>query len=237
LKSYKIFKTTNSSSASHQTDGRWACNNLEKANTFAQHLEKRLHPYPGLDTLLVLNSNDYLDKIPLATPREVAEEIRTNINPKKAPGFDLITGEILKNFKRKALVKLTTLINACIQLNYITDAWKTAELIMIPKPSMNLSEVESYRPISLLPITSKLFENLILKRLKPIIADKHLVPMHQFGFRKNHSPIDQVLRITDIIEKTLENNGVCSAVFLDIAQAFNRVWQSPVVGLCHEVYY
>jgi hypothetical protein len=71
---------------------------------------------------------------------------------------------------------------------------------------------------------SKLFENLILKRLKPIIAEKHLVPTHQFGFRKYHSTIDQVHRITDIIEKTLENKGVFSAVFLDIAQAFDRVW-------------
>jgi hypothetical protein len=55
------------------------------------------------------------------------------------------------------------------------------------------SEVESYRPISLLPIMSKLFEKLILKRLKRlkrlnIINEKHLVPTHQFGFRNNHSP-------------------------------------------------
>jgi hypothetical protein len=91
-------------------------------------------------------------------PREVAEEIRTNLNTKKAPGFDLITGEILKNFKRKTLVKLTTLINACILLNYIPEAWKTAEVIMISKPGKNLSEVELYRPILLLPIMSKLFE-------------------------------------------------------------------------------
>jgi hypothetical protein len=53
---------------------------------------------------------------------------------------------------------------------------------MIPKPGKNLSEVESYRPISLLPIMSTLFEKIILKRLKPIIAEKHLVPTHQFGF-------------------------------------------------------
>jgi hypothetical protein len=98
LESYKISKTTNSSGATHQkTDGRWARNNLEKANTFVQHLEKRFHPYPGLGTLPFLNWNDYLDKIPQATLREVAEEIRTNLNPKKAFGFDLITGEILKN--------------------------------------------------------------------------------------------------------------------------------------------
>jgi hypothetical protein len=149
-----------------------------------QHLEKKFHPYPGLDTLPVLNSNHYLDKIPLVTPREVAEEIRINLNPKEAPGMDLITGEILKNFKRKALVKLTTLINACIRLNYIPDSWKTAEVIMILKLGKNLSEVESYQPISLLPIMSKLFEKLILKHLKPITAEKHLVSIHQFGFRK-----------------------------------------------------
>jgi hypothetical protein len=95
---------------------------------------------------------------------------------------------------------------------------------MIPKPGKNLSEVESYRPISLLPIMAELFEKWILKHLKPIAEEKHLVPTHQFGFRKNRSTIDQVHRITDIIEKTLENNGVCSTTFLDIAQAFDRVW-------------
>jgi hypothetical protein len=57
---------------------------------------------------------------------------------------------------------MTTVINACIRLNYIPDAWKTAEVIMIPKNCKNLSEVETYRPISLLPIMSKLFEKLIL---------------------------------------------------------------------------
>jgi hypothetical protein len=103
---------------------------------------------------------------------------------KKPLGFDLITGEILQNFKRKASVKLTTLINACVRLNYIPNAWKTAEVIFILKPGKNLSEVESYRPVSLLPIMSKLFEKLILKRLKPIIAEKHLVPTNQFGFKK-----------------------------------------------------
>ena len=41
--------------------------------------------------------------------KEVIKEIKENINPKKAPGFDLITGEILKQLPRKAIVKLTTL--------------------------------------------------------------------------------------------------------------------------------
>jgi hypothetical protein len=94
----------------------------------------------------------------------------------------------------------------------VPDAWKIAEIIMIPKPGKNLSEVESYRPISLLPIMSKLFAKLILKRLKPIINGKHLVPTHQFGFRNNHSTIDQIHGITDVIEKTLESKSVLFCV-------------------------
>jgi hypothetical protein len=79
---------------------------------------------------------------------------------------------------------------------------------------------------------SKLFEKLILKHLKPIISEKHLVSTHQFGFRKNHSTIDQMHRITDIIEKTPENKVVCSADVLDISQAFDRVWHR---GLLHKL--
>lgn len=103
---------------------------------------------------------------------------------------------------------------------------------MIPKPGKNHSEVESYRPIALLPIMSKLFKKLFLKRLKPIIEKYQLVPSHQFGFRNKHSTIDQVHRITHIIEKSLEHKKVCSAIFLDIAQAFDRVWHN---GLLHKL--
>jgi hypothetical protein len=121
--------------------------------------------------------------IPLVGPREGAAEIRTNLIPTER--LNLISSQVksLKNFKRKAWFELSTLINACIRLNYIPNAWKTPEVIMIPKPGKNLSEVESYRPVSLLPVMSKLSEKLILKWLKPIIEKKHLVPPHQFGFR------------------------------------------------------
>jgi hypothetical protein len=74
-------------------------------------------------------------------------------------------------------------MNACIRLNCIPNAWKI-DVIVIPKPGNNFSEVESYRPISLLPIMLKLFEKLIHKRFKPIIEEQHIVPMHQLGFSK-----------------------------------------------------
>ena len=59
-------------------------------------------------------------EISLVTSKEVEKEIKNNINPKKAPGFDLITGEILEELPKKAMVKLTNLINAAFQLKYVS---------------------------------------------------------------------------------------------------------------------
>ena len=70
----------------------------------------------------------------------------------------------------------------------------------------------------------KLFEKLHIKRINPIIETRNLIPVYQFGFRKKHGTIDQVHRITNIIGKALNKKRVCSIVFLDVTQAFDRVW-------------
>jgi hypothetical protein len=65
------------------------------------------------------------------------------------------------------------------------------------------TEAASYKPTSLLPEMSTFFEKLLLEKLKPILDEKQMIPTHQFGFRNKHSKIDQVHRITHVIEKTL----------------------------------
>jgi predicted NUDIX family NTP pyrophosphohydrolase len=88
---------------------------------------------------------------------EVKNEINNNINPpQKTLGFDLITGGVLQQLLRKAIVKITNLINAAFRLKYVPRLWKVAEVIMIPKPGKPPHEAASYRPNSLLPVMSKL---------------------------------------------------------------------------------
>jgi hypothetical protein len=60
--------------------------------------------------------------------------------------------------------------------------------------------------------------------LKPIVEEANLIPSHQFGFRESHSTIDQVHRITNVVEDALEKGKIFSTVFLDVAQAFDKVW-------------
>ena len=105
---------------------------------------------------------------------EEVKELIFNLKPKKAPGFDLITSEILRQISHNTLQALTSVINACLRLCYVPTLWKVAEVIMVPKPGKPPNDITSYRPISLLPILSKLLEKLFLKKLMPIILANDL---------------------------------------------------------------
>lgn len=217
-------------------DGSWARNEQQKAELFADYLEETFQPLPRQSA----NENAELvkkqdsEQIQTITMVELKNEIKCNLSPKKAPGYDLITGKMLKELPEVGLKKLLFLFNAAIRLKYIPKQWKIAEVIMICKPGKPANDKKSYRPISLLPVISKLFEKLLLKRLKPIIEKRKLIPQHQFGFRSKHSTIDQVHRIVSVIEKSLEEKKICTALFLDVAQAFDKVWHKGLLCKIHK---
>jgi hypothetical protein len=72
------------------------------------------------------------------------------------------------------------------------------------KPEKPPNELTSYQPISLLPIVSKVFEKLLLKRLLAMVENNRLIPNHQFSFRKRHSTIEQTYQIIQRIKELLK---------------------------------
>ena len=78
-------------------DGTWARNNKEKADVFAEHLERTFRP--NEEKTLVTSrriTKRQINRIPPITPKEIINEIKANIEQKISPGFHLITGEILR---------------------------------------------------------------------------------------------------------------------------------------------
>lgn len=215
-------------------NGSWAKSDAEKSETFACHLAEVFQPFPseqnGQDIKDFLDSPFQMSRpIPAITLHEVKEIIK-NTNPKKAPGFDLITGTILRHLPNRALRSITLIFNAILRTGYFPAQWKVAEIIVIPKPGKPPNEVSSYRPISLLPLLSKIFEKLLLTKLQPYLSD--LFPQHQFGFRRGHSTTEQVHRVCHKISEALEEKHYCSVAFLDIKQAFDKVWH---IGLLFKI--
>jgi hypothetical protein len=139
---------------------------------------------------------------------------------KKAPGYDLITGRILKELPEVGLRAITLIFNSVMRTGYFPAQWKVSQIITILKPGKS---VTSYRPISLLPILSKLFEKIFLTRLQPLLHAQRAIPDHQFCFRQKHATIEQVHRVTNVITEALESHKYCTAAFLDISQAFDKV--------------
>ncbi|KAL4112199.1 hypothetical protein QTP88_016033 [Uroleucon formosanum] len=116
-----------------------------------------------------------------------------------------------------------------LRLSYFPTIWKHAVVIVIPKAGKPKNLASSYRPISLLPTLGKLFEKLILLRIRPILHERQIISTTQFGFRPGHSTIHQIHRLIDSIASALEKKQYCAGLFLDVAQAFDKVWHDGLL--------
>lgn len=244
---YNLWKVTKNFKRPQQTippvrniNGAWARSNEEKANAFAEHLKNVFQPFAS-EISVEENQEilDYLDsplqmELPLQkfSVKEIKNCIKNDLNVKKSPGYDMITGKVIKELPDKAVRIMTFIFNACLRVQYFPAQWKVAQIILLLKPGKNPEEVASYRPISLLPIMSKIFEKLLLNKLKQIIIEKAIIPVHQFGFRNGHATIEQVHRMVRKINNDFEEKRYCSAVFLDVKQAFDKVWHQ---GLLYKI--
>jgi hypothetical protein len=165
------------------------------------------------------------------SPNDLKYQIQ-KYSKNKFPGHDLITAEVVKCLPKRAIVHITHIFNSIIRLSYFPLLWKFSTIIMIQKPNKPADTTSFYRPISLLPFLAKILEKLILKRILPIISDKKVLPDYQFDFRSSYSTTHQLNRVVDAISFSLKKKLFCTAAFLDISQAFNRVWHD---GLLHKL--
>jgi hypothetical protein len=113
-----------------------------------------------------------------------------------------------------------------LRIGYFPNTWKIAITIPIHKSGKNKNSPSSYRPISLLPTLSKILERIMLRRMKPYLK---IIPLHQFGFKPLHSTCHQLQRISEIIIKGFKKKECTFTVFLDVAQAFDKVWHQGLL--------
>ena len=91
--------------------------------------------------------------------------------------------------------------------------------------------IKNYRPISLLPICSKIFEKIIFKNLYSYLNTNNLLTKNQSGFRPGDSTTNQLLYLVNEIHLAFENPKSLEvrAVFLDISKAFDKVWHDGLI--------
>ncbi|GFT46861.1 probable RNA-directed DNA polymerase from transposon X-element [Trichonephila clavipes] len=152
-----------------------ALSDTNKTEVIAQSLESQFQlndiHNPHKDEVITSVVDAYLDSntnnndlIPPTLPSEIIQIIK-KIKIKKCPGRDGITNKMIKKLPKQTIFKITNIVNNMLTLRYFPKSWKTAVVVPILKPGKNSALAESYRPISLLPVLSKLAEKIILARL------------------------------------------------------------------------
>ena len=139
----------------------------------------------------------------------------------KAPGLDDIQTELIKQFGPQARDWLLRFFNNCTDTKKIPKLWRQAKVVALLKSGKDPSVAKSFRPISLLCLTYKLFERLILNRIAEHV-DAKLIP-EQAGFRAGKSCTSQLLNLTEHIEDGYEKRLITGAVFVDLSAAYDTV--------------
>ena len=80
-----------------------------------------------------------------------------------------------------------------------------------------------YRPISVIPTFSKIFEKLVYNRLLNYLTRYSVLYQHQYGFRSNHSTSMAVLEMVDKITEAIDNNKFSLGIFIDLSKAFDTL--------------
>ncbi|CAH8469021.1 unnamed protein product [Schistosoma curassoni] len=161
--------------------------------------------------------------LPIDVNPPTTEEIRMavrQIKTGKAAGPDNIPAEALKSDIEATTSMLYLLFKKIWEEEQVPMDWKEGHLVKIPKKG-DLSKCENYRGITLLSIPGKVFNRLLLNRMKDAV-DAQLRDQ-QAGFRKDRSCTDQIATLRTIVEQSVEWNSSLYINFIDYEKAFDSV--------------
>ena len=130
----------------------------------------------------------------------------------------------------ESLVKpLFNIFQFSLETGNFPSNWKRGNIVPVHKKG-NKNLINNYRPVSLLPIFSKIYEKCIYDTLYNYFEGNDLFSKSQSGFRKCDSCVSQLLSITYEVFKCLDANpslDTCG-IFLNISKAFDRVWHEAL---------
>ena len=185
----------------------------------------------GTELPVFPSRTDLLLETIVITPKKVKKVINS-LDLSKASGPDCIPVIVLKNCEPEFSYILARLFNFCLRDSCFPNCWKESSVVPVFKNVGDRSDPKNYRPISLLPVVSKVFERLINNKVVKHLERTELFSDFQYGFRSSRSTGDLLTVVTDRIAKAFDNCGATRAIALDISKAFDRVWHA---GLLHKI--
>lgn len=165
------------------------------------------------------------------TPDDVLKIIN-KLRPKSSFGHDKLSTILLKTISYEITYILTLIINQSLCTGIFPDKLKIAKIKPIYKKE-DPHIPDNYRPISLLPSISKIFEKVVFNQTYNYMVENKLLYEHQYGFRTLHSTELAAIELTDRIHTQLDQNKIPLAIFLDLSKAFDTIDHDILLNKLH----
>ena len=144
------------------------------------------------------------------------------LDGRKATGLDKIPSRLLKVAAEVVAPSLTQIFNKSISMGVFPTEWKLAKVTPIFKKGAK-SDLNNYRPISVLPIVSKVFEKIIYDQLYSYLNGNNLLTSCQSGFRSLHSTHTALIEAVNSWCTNIDKGLLNGVIFIDLKKAFDTI--------------
>lgn len=229
----KLNPTGKSKSTEASLDGNEHQKLKEKANSFNSHfisiassIIQESQPtdvdLSHIKTFVDERKPDSVDfKIPLLDAKLLNELIKS-LPSNVATGLDGVSAPLLKLIAPTILDSIVKVMNCSIQSGICPAALKMARVTPVHKAGSN-TDPNNFRPISVLPIISKLLERHVCNHLTNYLRSYKLIISTQSGFRSQHSTESILIKMTDDWLEAMDRGELTGVIYLDLRKAFDVV--------------
>ena len=194
------------------------------ANNLVQKLPIGLGKF-GLQSVKTYYSNKQVHKDSFSF-KEVSEsdvlKALNDIETNKAAGSDKIQGIFLKDGAEVLSQPISELINLSLKTSVFPKDCKIAKLVPLHKKGSK-TDPKNYRPISLLPLLSKIFEKVVHQQMQNFLDQNSIIYAYQSGFRPKYSTDCCLSLLNDKILKGYDDGFLTGMILIDLQKAFDTI--------------
>lgn len=167
---------------------------------------------------IVSDNTDVLSHI-VVSEDAVLKKLQS-LDKSKGAGCDLVPPIFLSTCAQSIALPITILFRRSLDECVFPSLWKKADIIPVHKKGPK-TKIENYRPISKLITVAKVFEDLVLDSIYPLVSRG--IPETQHGFLKGRSTVSNLACFTEFVIRNMEGGGQVDVVYTDFEKAFDRV--------------
>lgn len=161
--------------------------------------------------------------------KDDVERVINELNVNKPTGVDGIPPIVFKICAESLIPPLTYLFNQFLEHSEYPEELKQAAVFPLYKGKGSKTDPKSYRPISILCSTTKIFESCIYQKVMPFVENEQKINSLQHGYRRNRSTQSAVLKLTNDVRNAGDKREMVGAVFVDFSSAFDNLIYSRLL--------